>query len=427
MKKKKLVRNIVIAAAAVLVLACVIVLSILLRDDARGLNYFERNKVVASAAGQSVKMGEYAMALDNSLSYYMQYGNATYTDEELKELKTNVLQQLLDQKVYVAKMNELGLNLTAEELDACKKAADDQVTALEESLGKQMSTSGNFSKASLESQINSYFTRQLGMSKSQYKKMIAEQTKASYAAEKLEAYYDEQIKGYTEDELLDYYNTYVTENFGDTYESGMYSMYMQMYEIGYSQMPYLFVPEGFVYVDVIELNDLTEEQIHAFYARYEGGESFEDLQNDPLNAKNAADAKVKGPYAIGDLDYGYAANDPALYKTASEMEIGEVKLLIAEATEAEGTESAAPAEGTEAAEGTEPVKKTAYLIRRTEGKLCKDGAQTGVVDIDAYEGVRDTIKASYENERFQNITSEWTADAVIDETAYAYTTSGLNG
>ena len=67
---KKTVRNILIGVAVALVILLIIVFSILLRKDANGLNAFDRNKVVASAAGESITMREYAMALSNSHGVY---------------------------------------------------------------------------------------------------------------------------------------------------------------------------------------------------------------------------------------------------------------------------------------------------------------------------------------------------------------------
>ena len=129
MKKKKRVRNSLIAVVVALVAVCVIVLSILLKKDVRGLNYFERNQVVAEAAGQQVTMGEYSMSLDNMLSYYAQIGY-TIPAADLTEMQTTTVRQLLEQKVYVAKLPELGLSFTEEELAESKQTAQEQLDAI---------------------------------------------------------------------------------------------------------------------------------------------------------------------------------------------------------------------------------------------------------------------------------------------------------
>ena len=78
MKKKNLKTLLIIVVVAVLV-AAVIVFSILLRKDARGLTTFDRAKVVASAGGQNVTMGEFVLGLDNALSYTRSIMESTMT------------------------------------------------------------------------------------------------------------------------------------------------------------------------------------------------------------------------------------------------------------------------------------------------------------------------------------------------------------
>ena len=174
MKKKNLKVLLIVIAVAIVVIAAAVFAS-LLRKDGRGMNAFDRSKVVATGGGQSITMGELAMGLDNSINYYHQYYNTTYTGDELKQLQENVAKDLLLQKIYASKATELGIGLTAEEIATCKKTASDQLATLEETIGKQLSTSGNFSNANLQTQINEYFTRQLGMNKSQYKAYIESQ------------------------------------------------------------------------------------------------------------------------------------------------------------------------------------------------------------------------------------------------------------
>ena len=58
--------------------------------------------------------------------------------------------------------------------------------------------------------------------------------------------------GYTEQEILDYYHENV-ESSMDDYMVGSYSTSMMLYQYGYS-LPMLYVPEGFFYVDFIEVS-----------------------------------------------------------------------------------------------------------------------------------------------------------------------------
>ncbi len=407
MKKKNLIRNIVIAAVAFVLVICVIVFSLLLRKDARGLNYFDRSRVVATAGGQSITMGEYVLGLDNTMNYMTYYGY-TYSDEEKATLKKNVVDDLLMQKLYLVKLKELGLSLTAEELASCKKTADDQLASLEESIGKQLATGGNFSTANLQSQINSYFNRQLGISKAQYKRNIELQEQAQLARTKVEAYYSEQTKNYTEEELLEFYREEVEEHYAKDYSAGTYAMTMSLYEMGYYQTPYLYVPEGFVYVDLVRIDAETEEGIQEIFTSMENGTTFDDLLTDPRNTATDQLAKLKAPYAIGESDYSYLASESSVYQTAAELEIGGIGLAVV-------------ANKTTGEDGTETVSGyTGYIVRRAEGNMCENGAQYGIVDIDYYDGVRDAMKEDFESHRFTDITAEWLKDKTVDESIYEY-------
>ncbi len=408
MKKKKLIRTIVIAAVVALIVICAIVFSILLRKDSRGLNYFDRNKVIATAGGQRVTMGEYVMSLDNSLSYYSQvYSSSTFSEDDLKSIKTNVINSLLSQKVFLQKLKELGISLTAEELAKCKTDAQEQLNSLEESIGKQMVSSSGFSKASLETQINDYFTRQLGMTKAQYKQFIEAQAQATLAEEKIQEYYASDVQNYTDADLIAYYDETVTENYADSYFAGQYSMSMQMYSLGYAQQPFLYIPEHFVYVDVIELDAESEEEVQQFYARLENGETFEELAADEKNVSALKNSALPAPYAIGPDDSSYVSDYVDLYVTASQLEVGATTCITDPTTKTNE-------------DGTETTTCKGYVIRRSEGKLCEGGAQTGIVDIDAYPGIRDSFKESYEAKRFNDIASVWMEDKVIDDAAYNY-------
>ena len=403
--KKKTLNTILISAAIAVVVIAAIVFSILLRPDAHGLNAFERSKVIATASGQSVTMGEYAMGLSSTLSYYSYYG-ITYTPDQATQ--DSVIEDLLLQKLYIAKLDELGLSLTAEELAACKMTAKDQLASLEESIGKQLSTSSNFSTASVQSQINDYFSRQLGMTKAQYVAYVEQEEKAELAAEKVKAYYEAQTKNYSEEELLAYYNEYVTESYGDDYTEGNYSTYMSMYTLGYYTVPWLYVPEGFIYVDIVQIDAETEDEINELYATLESGATFADLVGDSRNTATMHLSGIEGPYAIGEGDASYVAGYADLYAVASEMEIGETKLVIEPETKTDD-------------DGNETTTYAGYIILRTEGNLCENGAQYGVVDIDCYEGVRDQVASGFESTRFNEITTLWLADKWVDASAYAYT------
>lgn len=405
--KKKTVKTILIAALVAVVVIAAIVLSILLREDSRGLNAFDRSKVVATAGGQSVTMGEYVMAMDNTLSLYSYYGISYTPDQAMQD---DIIESLLLNKLYLVKLRELGLSLTAEELATCKQTAKDQLASIENSIGQQLVNSGNFSTGALQSRVNEYFTRTLGMTKSQYVSYVEQEQQASLAKEKVSAYYESQTKNYTDAELLAYYEDTVTKNYASDYQAGDYSSYMQMYTVGYYSYPSLYVPEGFIYVDLIQIEAATEDEINAFYAELEGGKTFEELAADSRNTASmqSAAVSVAGPYAIGEGDYAYVADYEGLFETASALEVGAVTLVIEPVT--------ATAE-----DGTESTTYVGYIIRRAEGAMCENGAAFGVVDIDYYDGVRASFQSSFETSRFNEITDAWLADKWVSDAVYAYT------
>lgn len=402
---KKNVRNIVIGVCVALVIIAVVVVSILLRPDTNGLNAFDRSKVVAKAGGQSITLGEYHMALNNAMSYYSYYG-ITYnlTQEE----KDDIIDGLLINKLYVAKMRELGLDLTAEQKAEARKTAQEQLSSLEESIGEQLATSGSFSSAALQTRINDYFTRQLGMSKSQYVSYIENQQIAAYAAEIVREHYAADIENYTEDDLLAYYRETASEGM-DNYSLGSYASNMQMYSLGYMSVPALYVPEGFLYTDVVRIADATDAELNELNDKLQSGElTFEEMIEDPRNTApmHVAANPVPGPYAIGEGDFAYVSAYADLYKTVADMNVGDIRLAVDSTTST-------------AEDGTETTSNVGYFLRRVDGTFCENGAASGVVSIDYYEGVRDTIENAYRNSRFEDITDSWLTDRWVDATVYA--------
>ncbi len=402
---KKTLRNILIGVAVGLVILLLIVFSILLRKDANGLNAFDRNKVVASAAGQTVTMREYVMALNNTMSYYTYYG-LEYSDEELKEMQEGVATQLLSHKVMLQKVDELGLSLTPEELAQCKKTAQDQLTELEESIGSQLATSGSYSNASVQSRINDYFTNRLGMTKAQYTAFIELQEKAEVAEDKLRTYYESDMQNYTDADLLAYYDEYVTDNYAANYETGTYSMQMYMYQIGYNQIPFLYVPEGFLYVDALSYTADTEEEVKVIEKRLADGEDFDSIAS--AAGVTSLHDTLKAPYAIGEADWGYVLGSAEAYNLAKSLEIGKADSVIVPNT-------------TTGEDGTETTSSyTIYIVKRVEGNLCENGAAYGIVDIDYYDGVRAQVKSAYEANRFNDLAEGWLTDKQLSDAIYTY-------
>lgn len=408
MKRKKMIRNILIAAAVVILIVAVILLSIALRGDYRGYNWFERNAKVVEAGGETVRFGEFIVAFDNLLFSYESsgYDLTAYTDEQIKELQEQTADSLLLQKLYQNKCKELGLSLTAEEKQACKDAAQREIDAVVEQITSNLIQSGSYSKAAVDSQVASYYNRNIGMSQTKYYNYVYEQMEASYCLTKLEEHYAAEMKDYTEEELLTYYEETTQANFADVYETGIYSTYMLMYGMGYYGMPYLYVPEDFLYIDLIEVNAEDEATVTAFIERLQNGESFDELSQDELVSGDLY-GKIAGPYAIGAADYSYLVSDPEVYTLAEQLQVGEISSLVV-------------SNPTTDADGNETTTYTGYIFRRAEGNMCIGGAQNGIVDIDYYDGVREEVEVGMQQDKFSEIALVWLEDEIRYEALYRY-------
>ena len=237
------------------------------------------------------------------------------------------------------------------------------------------------------------------MNQSRYYKFMLERAEANYYQTKLSEYYATNGSGFTEEEILAYYRSVVEEEMAE-YSEGMYSMYTQFYAMGYTS-PLLFVPEGFFYVDFVQVSKDTEEEINELVNKINSGEmTFDELMASDENVYTYKSA-LKAPYAIGEKDYSYLCSEEAFYTAAKELEVGKISTLIV------------PVKGT-AEEGEEaPITGyTGYLFRRADGDMCMDG-ETGVIKIDYYDGVRDSVISGLREER-------WLGDLALNDVLYTY-------
>ena len=323
MKRKKTIRNILIAAAVVAVIAAVIFLSVALRKDGHGLNLFQRAKTAASADGCKVSMIEYALSLD-SLYNSNSVTVSSLSEDKIKEYQESAAKQALSVKLYAKEAKKLGITLTDEEKQASKDAAQEQLDAVVESYTKSLLDNGNFSKAALDKQLASYYNS-IGMNQSRYYKFMLERAEANYYQTKLSEYFATNGSGFTEEEILAYYRSVVEEEMAE-YSEGMYSMYTQFYAMGYTS-PLLFVPEGFFYVDFVQVSKDTEEEINELVNKINSGEmTFDELMASDENVYTYKSA-LKAPYAIGEKDYSYLCSEEAFYTAAKELEVGKISTL----------------------------------------------------------------------------------------------------
>ena len=262
---------------------------------------------------------------------------------------------------------------------------------------------GSYSKAALDKQLANYYS-QIGMNQSQYYAFIRERVEAGYYQEKLHEYYHENGSGLDENEILAYYHDSVKESMED-YQAGTYSMYMQFYSMGYMS-PIMFVPEGFIYIDYIQLSKDTEEEINAIIEKLNNGEmTFDELMESEDN-KDPYRSKLKAPYAIGEGDFGYLSSEADFYQKAFALNIGEYDSIVV------------PVKG-QAEEGQEaPITGyTGYLFRRAKGDMCEEG-DYGIIKIDYYDGVRESVETGLREQH-------WMSDLKMEDAMFKY--KGING
>ena len=69
---------------------------------------------------------------------------------------------------------------------------------------------------------------------------------------------------------------------------------------------------------------------------------------------------------------------------------------------------------------TESSNYTVYIVKRVDGAFCENGAASGIVDIDYYDGVRDQVKSSYESTRFSDLAESWLTDKQLSDAIYTF-------
>ncbi len=403
MTRKKKIRNIIVICAAVLVLAIVVGAIVLLRNDTFGLNYFERNKVVATVGDEKVTMGEYAMALTNYYSnidtynmYAMYYGYGTYydvkTEQGVQQLQEDMLSQLVSERVYIVLAEELGLTLTDEEKAECRKSGKDAYTTLEADCLKQAQEAGSDNAATYAKTVLTNYLANTGMTKASYIAMNERSAVSSKLANKLSLHYGDE-RDVQDSELPEIYEEYAQKYYVDAYYAGAYSAYIGYLKDGSATAPYLYVPDDFIFVRVITVDDLltardVEEQL-------EEGADFEEL----LNSDSNSDSFIKEheyEYAIGANDSVFASD---VYTAAAELAVGDyVKVPV--------TTSSTDSETGETTENT-----VTYFVKRVEGT-------TGVLPYDRVEkDVADSLISYAENMYTNEKIEAWKTNAVWVDTA----------
>ena len=398
--KKKTTRNILIGVIAALVIAAAIFLAVALQKDSAGMNCFRRSATAASADGERISVVEYRVMYDMTSS---QYTSTTLTDGQIRNMQEYCAKDVLKQKVYPKEAKALGITLTDEQIEKAATAADEQVASVEKYYAESLVSGGNYSKAALDKQVDSYFQR-LGMSKGAYRAFLKENAEGEYYHQAILDYFEQNGSGIEEDALVDYYRKSVEETMTTvaedgtetpTYSNGMFWNYMMMYQVGYSS-PMLYVPEGFIYVDYIEIKKASTEEAEEIIRQVNDGErSFDELMQS-LENQDAYKDTLTGPYPIAENDHSALFSPQELYNTAAALEIGQIGSFVATpVTDDDGNTTV-----------------TAYLVRRAEGNMCYDGDH-GVIKLDYFPGIRGSAVEQY-------WLDQWLKDLKYEDVVYAY-------
>jgi hypothetical protein len=408
--KKRQTRNILIAVAAALVIAVAIFLIVALSPDAAGMNCFQRKATVASADGEKITMGEYRVTYYPTSRYYAQLYQAygiTAGEAAVKELQENAAKEALLQKIYIKEGKAAGFTLTKEEEDACKKNAQDYVNGIDEQLKQEMIEGGAYSKAAFDKQVVEYY-RALGMNKNEYFNYMKRAAEAALYADKLMTYWNE--KNAPDDEtLLQYYRENAIASMSvkksdgtetPNYTEGQIWTSYEMFRTGQSvPMPYL--PEGFIFIDFVQIEAASSVDAEEIVRKIESGETtFEELKSSPDN-KDPFAGKLNGPYPIAENDHKQLFEDQEIYTKAAALNDGEIGTFIK--TEGDKVESTA----------------TVYVFRRAKGDIFMD-AESRVINIDYFTGLRETVKSEYINAKWADIQNGWLADVKFSDALYAY-------
>ena len=394
--KRQTKKIILFAAVALAIIVLVAGLIMLLRKDSFGDNYFTRNKAVATVNGAKISKNQFAMSLSNYYSnidtynmYAMYYGYGQYydtsTEAGMKSLKNDILNSLIDNEVYIAMAKDLGITLTSEELAAVKTDAQESLTNLKEQILESAQSSGSQNPETYAATLLGNYFSNMGINRKTYLKRSEHSALAQKYAAKLQEHFAAE-RNVTEEELPEIYAAYVQEHYVDGYTDGSYSLNESYVALGYTDVPYLYIPEDFIFVRVIQLSDkvLANDTLN----KIQGGEDFETFFAGDDNENTTGKGLGDQPQAIGGTD---SAFDAKVYEEASAAAVGDVILVTVEGTDSDGN-----------------ATTTYYIVKRVEGT-------TGVVPYESVkEKIDSTLRSHEENEYYTEQVDAWREKATID-------------
>ena len=390
---------IAIAAAALAIIVLAAGLIMLLRTDSFGDNYFTRNKTVATVNGAKISKNQFAMSVGNYYSnidtynmYAQYYGYGTYydtsTEAGMKSLKNDILNSLIENEVYIAMAKDLGITLTEEELAEAKTEGQEALTNLKDQILESAKSSGSQNPETYATTLLGNYLSNMGISKKTYVERNEHSALAQKYAAKLQEHFAAE-RNVTEEELPAIYEAYVQEHYVDGYTDGSYTYNESYVAQGYTSIPYLYIPDDFIFVRVIQLSDkvVATDTLN----KIQGGEDFETFFASEDNENETGKGLGEKPQAIGATD---SAFDAKVYEEASAAAIGDVIEVSVDGTDSDGN-----------------ATTTWYIVKRVEGT-------TGVVPYEEVKDVIDsTLRSHEENEYYSEQLDAWRekAEIVIDD------------
>lgn len=406
--KKKMTRNILIGVAIALVIAVAIFLIVALQPDSAGMNCFQRKATVASADGEKITMGEYRVAFDSQAQLYKYYG-ITMNDSILTQTQEYSARQTLMQKIYIKEAQAQGLTLTKDEIAECKKTAEEYVATMENQIKNQMVGQGTYSKTQYDKQIAQYY-KALGMNRNEYLAFIQQGEEANkYASKMSERFETENTPD--EETLAKYYRDAVeaamySEKEDGTkelqYTDGQFWENLEKFSKNTGD-PMKYLPEGFIFIELVELEAATAEEADKIVGDVENGAfKFEEMKSSKDN-KDPFAGKVNGPYPIAEKDHTQLFESDDVYTKAAELEIGMTGAVKVENKAEDDT-----------------VTYTVYVIRRVDGDSVFMDKEARIIKIDYFTDLSETYKTNYISEKWNELQNSWLSDIKYEDAIYKY-------
>ena len=400
--KRQTKKVLLIAVAVLVVIILVAGLIMLLRKDSHGDNYFSRGKAVATVNGAKITRNEFASSLYNYYNnidtynmYAMYYGYGKYYDTSseagMTSLKNDILNNLIDSEVHIQMAKDLGITLTAEETAAAAQSAKDALANLKSQILDSAKSAGSQTPETYATTMLANYFSSMGINQKTFLKRSEHSALAETYVSKLQEHFAAE-RNVQDEELKDIYAEYAKAYYQDAYTDGAYAQNLSYLASEYTNIPYLYIPENFLFVQVIETTD--GEKFQDMLTKIQGGEDFTTYMAGEDNASEIT-KKLEGDegVAIGENDSPF---DAAVYILAKDMNVDDVDSVQSLSKDADGNDVT-----------------TYFIVKRVEGT-------TGLLP---YEDVKDVIDGSLksyaENNYYTEQVDAWRekADIVIDDEA----------